>query len=73
MIEHGSFAKKKIKFNSGVDFVKRRGKYRARVVWERKRYELGYFDTEKMAADEVARAKLWISGFPNRDFAKEFE
>lgn len=73
MISHGSLAKKKVNFKSGVDFVKRRKKYRARVVWQRKRYELGYFDTESLAASEVTRAKLWISGYPGRDFEKEYQ
>ena len=89
MSNHGVLLKKKNRMNEGgarwvasprsstgyygVDFHQSSGKYRARVMVLKKRYELGRFETAEEANMAVLKAKKWLSENPHESFATEYE
>lgn len=42
----------------GVSFIKAKGKYRAQIIFKRKVYHLGYFDTIKQAKEARLKAEM---------------
>jgi hypothetical protein len=81
MSNHGRLLKKKSRFRgrpsttgfNGVDFHKQSGYFRARIVVNRLRYELGKFETAEEANLAVLKAKQWLSENPHELFATEYE